>query len=63
MGNGKRALVRFEGNVDTLQYHKILYLSFSTILKSKNVFKHDGALCNRSISTYTYVAQTKIRLL
>ena len=62
-GDGRRILIRCEGNVDSQEYQRILSVALPSIYTSRHRFQHDGAASHRSASTTRFLDQKAIRQL
>lgn len=61
--DGKKVLIRCNGNVDSIEYQNVLTKGLPIIYNSRYVFQQDGARCHTSASTNAYLQKKCIRVL
>lgn len=61
--DGKRVLVRLDGNIDSLAYQRVIEENLFKIYNSRFIFQQDGASCHTSASTSQYFTQKGVRML
>jgi hypothetical protein len=62
-GDGKRILIRCEGNVDSNEYQRVMETALPLIYNSRYILQQDGASCHSSRSTRQYFERKSVRLL
>lgn len=61
--DGRRMLIRCDGNVDSAEYQRILTAALPKLYTGRHIFQHDGASCHTSVSTTAYLRAKQVRLL
>ena len=62
-GDGKRVLIKCEGNVDSHEYQRILTDALPSVNNTRYVLQQDGATCHTSSSTSRFLQDKGVRLL
>ena len=61
--DGRRILIRCIGNVDSVEYQRILRRAKAQIYSTRYIFQHDGAPAHRSASTGNFLRNEGILVL
>jgi transposase len=61
--DGKTVLERCQGNVDSVEYQRILNVALPKIYTRRHQFQQDGATCHTSASTRQYLAWKRVKIL
>ena len=61
--DGRRVLLKCEGNVNQYEYQRLLDIGIPQIYSNRYYFMQDGATCHTSRSTTAYLRQKAVRML
>ena len=62
-GDGHRVLVRYDRNVYSKEYQRILSVALPHIYEPGHAFQHDGAPAHRSSSTTKFLTEQSVQVL